>query len=85
MTQPSVEPNEIEVRRVTNVQASWTEGAGEDRPGAFTIQLILSNGADYYVLHPTAEDAKVQLQTLKESETVIFDKDRKVLIPNRIR
>src|SRR3712207_7988004 len=36
---------QIQVRQVTQVQASWTEGQ-RGAPGAFTIQLILDNGAD---------------------------------------
>jgi hypothetical protein len=40
-------------RQVTDVQASWTENE-RGTPGAFTVQLILDNGAEEYVLHPTA-------------------------------
>ncbi len=84
MTDGNVEQN-IRVRRVTNVHASWTEGPERGAPGAFTIQLILSDGAEEYVLQPTADDAKVQLGLLKNSETTYFDLGRKVLIPSRIR
>ena len=73
----------IRVRQVTDVQASWTE-AERGAPGDFTIQLILDNGAEEYVLHPTAEDAKVQLELFKRAKAVYFDLDRKVLIPNNI-
>jgi hypothetical protein len=50
----------IQVRRVTDLHAAWTE---EERgaPGAFTLQLILDHGADEYILRPTAEDADVLL------------------------
>ena len=84
MTDGNVEQN-IGVRRVTNVHASWTEGPERGAPGAFTIQLILSDGAEEYVLQPTADDAEVQLELLKNSETTYFDLGRKVLIPSRIR
>jgi hypothetical protein len=74
---------QIQVRQVTHVQASWTE---QDRggDGAFTFQLILDNGADEYVLRPTAEDADVLLKLLKRSDTAMFDLDRKVLMFNNL-
>jgi hypothetical protein len=74
---------QIQVRQVTHVQASWTE---QDRggAGAFTFQLILDNGADEYVLRPTAEDAGVLLKLFKRSDTAMFDLERKVLIFNNL-
>ncbi|MGH3145904.1 MAG: hypothetical protein ACRDTR_08910 [Rubrobacter sp.] len=69
----------IKVRQVTDYQASWTQ---EQRgaPGAFTFQLILDNGAEEYVIKPTANDAKVIRKLLDRSKTVVFDLERKVLI-----
>lgn len=73
----------IRVRQVTDVQISWTEeGRGEH--GAFTVQLILDDGAEEYVLRPTAEDTKVQVELFKRAGSVYFDLDRKVLVPNDI-
>ena len=73
----------IQVRQVTHLQASWTEQErGAD--GAFTFQLILDNGADEYVLRPTAEDAQVLLKLLKRADTAMFDLERKVLIFNNL-
>ncbi len=73
----------IRVRQVTDVQVSWTEhGRGEH--GSFTIQLILDNGAEEYVLQPTAQDAKVQLEIFEQAGSVYFDLDRKTLIPNNL-
>ncbi|MBA2558161.1 MAG: hypothetical protein H0V12_12600 [Chloroflexi bacterium] len=70
---------QIRVRQVTQVQASWTEGErGAD--GLFTIQLILDNGAAEYVLRPTADDADVLLKLLKLSPTAYFDLERRVLM-----
>ena len=70
---------QIKVRQVTHVQASWTE---EERggPGAFTLQLILDNGAEEYVLRPTAEDADVLVKLFARSANATFDMERKVLI-----
>ena len=73
----------IKVRQVTDVQISWTEhNRGEHGP--FTVQLILDNGAEEYVLQPTAEDTKVTVELLKRTDKVYFDLDRKVLIPSSI-
>ena len=69
----------ITVRQVTDVQASWTEKE-RGAPGAFTFQLILDNGAEEYVLRPTAEDADVLVDLLKKSKTIYFDMGRQVLI-----
>ena len=71
----------IKVRQVTDYQASWTEKE-RGAPGAFTFQLILDNGAEEYVIRPTAEDAKVILKLLRRSESITFDLERRVLIPN---
>lgn len=84
MAEQNVERN-IQVRRVTNVQASWTEGPERGAHGAFTIQLILDDGAEEYVLVPTPEDAKVQIELLERSEAVYFDLTNKVLIPSSLK
>lgn len=75
--------DQIQVRQVTHVQASWTQ---EERgaPGAFTLQLILDNGVDEYVLRPTAEDADLLLELFERSESAHFDLDRKVLMFNSL-
>lgn len=79
----------IKVRQVTDYQASWTElergtsGAGEGEmgtPGAFTVQLILDNGAEEYVLQPEVDDMKVIRKLLDKSGTLAFDLERKVLL-----
>ena len=69
----------IRVRQVTDVQISWSE-RGRGEPGAFTVQLILDNGAEEYVLRPTADDADVLLELFTRGEGATFDLDRKVLI-----
>ena len=48
------------------------------------MQLILDNGAEEYVLQPTAEDTKVMLELFKRAKAIYFDLDRKVLLPNSI-
>ena len=69
----------IRVRQVTDVQISWTEhGRGEHGP--FTVQLILDNGAEEYVIRPTDEDADVLTDLFEQTGTIYFDMERKVLI-----
>ena len=75
--------DQIRVRQVTDVQFSWTEEGRGDH-GSFTVQLVLDDGAEEYVLQPTAEDAKVQLELFGSASAVYFDLDRKVLIPSDI-
>ncbi len=71
--------NQIRVRQVTHVQASWTERE-RGEPGAFTLQLILDNGAEEYVLRPSSQDASLLLELLARGEHAMFDVDRKVLM-----
>ncbi len=73
----------IQVRRVTQLHAAWTEGE-RGAPGAFTFQLVLDDGADEYVLRPTAEDADVLLALWARSEGAVFDLGRKVLVFGRL-
>ncbi len=75
--------DQIQVRQVTHVQASWTEQE-RGAPGAFTFQLVLDEGVDEYVLRPTADDADVLLNLLKKADSASFDLERKVLIFNSL-
>ena len=70
---------QIQVREVTHYQPTWTE-SGPGEPGTFTIQLILDQGAEEYVMRPTAQDAEVLFPMLERGERVFFDLDRKVLM-----
>jgi len=69
----------IQVRRVTQMHAAWTE-TERGAPGAFTLQLILDNGADEYILRPTADDVDVLQALWARSENATFDLSRKVLM-----
>ena len=74
---------QIVVRQVTHVQASWTERErGEE--GDFTLQLILDQGADEYILHPDADDLDIMLRLLQISGSATFDRERKVLMFNNL-
>ncbi len=74
---------QIQVRQVTDVQASWTEHE-RGEPGSFTIQLILDDGAEEYILLPTADDAKIMLKLFRSTDAVYFDLGNKVLIPSDV-
>ena len=72
---------QVLVRQVTHVQASWAERE-RGEPGAFTLQLILDQGVDEYILRPSGEDAEVLLKLFKISSGATFDRSRKVLMFN---
>jgi hypothetical protein len=73
----------IQVRRVTHLHAAWTE-TERGAPGAFTLQLVLDNGAHEYILRPPANDADVLLALWARSESATFDLGRKVLMFSNI-
>lgn len=67
------------VRQVTNIQASWTEKErGES--GLFTLQLILDNGVEEYILQLDEDDMDVILKLFDRSPHTTFDLERKVLM-----
>ncbi len=67
------------IRQVTNIQASWTERErGEE--GRFTLQLILDNGVEEYILDVEADDLDPMLKLFAKSGYVTFDLERKVLM-----
>ncbi len=67
------------VRQVTQYQASWTEGE-RGQPGRFTVQLILDNGVEEYILALHADDVHGLLKLLQRSDNTTFDLERKVLM-----
>ncbi len=71
------------VRQVTNMQASWTEQE-RSGPGKFTLQLILDNGVEEYILDTDAEDLEVLLRLSERSSHIMFDLERKVLMFNNM-
>ena len=69
----------IKVRQVTEVHGNFNE---EERgePGKYSLQFVLDNWADEYVLRPTAEDARTLMLMIDEAESMYFDTERRVLI-----
>lgn len=78
MSEP-ITPSQIKIRQVTHYQLSWTETQPE-APGTYTIQLVLDNGVEEYILRPNSDDADVLKDLLKDGSDVHFDMERKVLI-----
>lgn len=76
--QPITE-QQLRVRQVTHFQPSWTEQA-PGAPGAFSVQLILDQGAEEHVIRPTADDMDVLLPVLEAGKAVYFDLERNVLM-----
>ncbi len=67
------------IRQVTNIQASWTERE-RGQKGVFTLQLVLDNGVEEYILAPDADDIDVMMTLFARSGHTTFDLDRKVLM-----
>ena len=80
-TQPQAFQSEhaFQVRQVTNIQASWQEQE-RGKEGLFTLQLILDNGVEEYIMQPEAEDLESLLKLFKISKHTTFDIKRKVLM-----
>ena len=73
-----------QVREVTQYQASWVERArGEE--GTFTLQLILDNGVEEYILEPTEDDLDAIIKLLGLSKHTMFDLERKVLMFSNLK
>ena len=67
------------VRQVTDIQASWVEQE-RGQQGRFTLQLILDNGVEKYILEPDADDLDVLVKLFARSKHTTFDLERKVLM-----
>jgi hypothetical protein len=69
----------IKVRQVTEVHGNVNE-LERGEPGKFSLQFVLDNGAEEYVLRPTAEDTRTLMLMIDEAESMYFDTERRVLI-----
>lgn len=78
LNQP-VTDDSIKVRQLSHYQFSWVAGeAGQ--PGAWTLQLVLDQGAWEEVLTLSADDADNLQDLLSTSETVYYDVQRRTLM-----
>jgi hypothetical protein len=69
----------LRVRELSHYQFSWTATEG-GQGGVWTLQLVLDQGAWEEVLTVTAEDADNLQDTLRNTKTVFYDIDRRVLM-----
>ena len=69
----------IQVRQLNHYQFSWVSGEA-GKPGTWTLQLVLDQGAWEEVLTLDAEDAEVLQNLLKRSATVYYDVRRRTLM-----
>jgi hypothetical protein len=84
MGQPEERTEEaMKVREVTDIQANWNE-EGHEESGKFSMQLILDDGAEEYVIRPTGMDMKVLLLKQSKSNSLYFDTERKVFVINNL-
>lgn len=73
----------IKVRRVTDVHADFDE-AEPGEPGVFHFQLILDDGAEEYIMSPTASDGRLLHNLIRSSESLYFDTERKRLMLRQV-
>jgi len=69
----------IKVRQLSHYQFSWVAGE-PGRPGTFTLQLVLDEGAWEEVLTLDADDADALQDLLENTGTVHYDVSRRTLM-----
>ena len=74
-----VTDNSIKVRQLSYYQFSWVAGEA-GKPGTYTLQLVLDQGAWEEVLTLDPDDAHNLQDLLAGTETVHYDIDRRVLM-----
>jgi hypothetical protein len=74
-----VTDDSLKVRQLSHYQFSWVAGEPGE-PGAWTLQLVLDQGAWEEVLTIDAGDADNLQDLLSSSETVFYDVGRRALL-----
>ncbi|MCW2132332.1 hypothetical protein [Arthrobacter sp. VKM Ac-2550] len=69
----------IKVRQLSHYQFTWVAGE-PGKPGTWTLQLVLDQGAWEEVLTIDADDADNLQDMLSTAETVYYDIGRKTLM-----
>lgn len=77
--QQPVTDDSVKVRQLTHYQFTWVAGE-PGRPGTWTLQLVLDQGAWEEILTLDADDADVLQDILAVSATVYYDIDRRTLM-----
>ncbi len=78
MQQP-VTDDSIQVRQLSHYQFSWVAGE-PGQPGAYTLQLVLDQGAWEEVLTLDPDDADNLQDLLSTADTVYYDVRRRTLM-----
>ena len=80
MAEPEERTEEaIKVRQVTNIHGNYNEFE-RGQPGEFSLQLILDDGADEYVLRPPADDVRTLMMMREDAESLYLNTEEWVLI-----
>jgi hypothetical protein len=74
-----VTDDSIQVRQLSHYQFTWVAGDAA-KPGAWTLQLVLDEGAWEEVVTVNAEDADVLQDLLSTAKIVHYDVRRRVLM-----
>ena len=74
-----VTDDSIKVRQLSHYQFSWVAGEA-GRPGAWTLQLVLDQGAWEEVLTLEGDDADNLQDMLSTASTVFYDVGRRTLM-----
>ena len=69
-TEGRITAAQTKVRQVTAWQATWADES-PGVPGTFTLQLILDEGAEEYVLRPIADDVDVLQELFADAATSV--------------
>ncbi len=80
MAEPEERTEEaIKVRQVTKIHGNYNEFE-RGQPGEFSLQLILDDGADEYVLRPPADDVRTLRRMYENAESLYFNTEEGVVI-----
>ncbi|WP_457964089.1 hypothetical protein M1E17_21570 [Arthrobacter sp. D1-29] len=74
-----VTDDSIKVRQVSHYQFTWVAGEAT-KPGTWTLQLVLDQGAWEEVLSLSADDADNLQDLLTSAGTVFYDVSRRTLM-----
>jgi hypothetical protein len=77
--QQPVSDDSLKVRQLSHYQFSWIAGEPGE-PGAWTLQLVLDQGAWEEVLTIDADDADNLQDLLSTADTVFYDVGRRTLL-----
>ncbi len=78
-TKKRLTDDSVKVRQLSHYQFSFTAGE-PGQPGTWSLQLVLDQGAWEEILTVSADDADNLQDVLKNTSTVFYDIERRVLM-----